>query len=203
MEAGESQEHVEEGGEGCIGLSILYGKPPLLAVLPASIVAAAVATTSKEAAASTVVIGLIGYLALSMLDSPWRLPLLASSLAAHISALAMYYSNPLLLPLAIVERGPQGSVVNIDLVQIAMMAEASMALYRLPEARAKCSEAESGSPVEDHGEGLEGEGEKEDEIKEPEPGEPPPSPPEPEPSKLGGKADPEGPVDSGSQERGD
>ena len=54
-------------------------------------------------------------------------------MAAHIGAVAAYYSNPLILPLIIIERSITGKYsINIDIVQLALLYEARYHLKHPP-----------------------------------------------------------------------
>ena len=67
---------------------------------------------------------IIIYAILSLVSSPLRLLPLAFALGSHVGALVSYYSDPLILPLMIIERGPDGTSINLDLVQILLLLEA-------------------------------------------------------------------------------
>jgi len=105
--------------------------PIAASMIVSALTAAVLASMEKELAYSVIIVSLLGYLALSLLDVSWRLPLLASALAAHATSVALYYSNPIPLPLLILERGAQGYTLNIDIVQVALLAEASTLLSRM------------------------------------------------------------------------
>jgi hypothetical protein len=127
--------------EECGLLYRVYGRPAILASIVAGVTAAAAAAISREAGSSVVVVSLAGYLILSLLESPWRLPFLVSAATAHAVNVALHYSNPIPLPLFVVERAGDAASLNLDIVQVALLAEASLAASAAQEAApARCGE---------------------------------------------------------------
>jgi len=62
--------------------------------------------------------GVIAYLVSSIVYGKARWIPLMLTLGLHIGAVTSYYSNPIVLPLVIVERWGERSVVNVDIVQL-------------------------------------------------------------------------------------
>ncbi len=129
----------------CSLLDRLYGRQPLLGATLSSLTAAAAASMSKESAAAVIVASLAGYLVLSILESRWRILFLASAVSAHLVAVLLYYTNPIPLPLLLLERSEGNAAVNIDVVQIVVLAEIASALSG--SGKAVCTEA--GKPGEE------------------------------------------------------
>ena len=74
-------------------------------------------------ASGVIAFSLLAY-ALSLSFFPeYRRVFLASAVGAHISAVLLYYSNPIPLPFLIIERSPEGMSLNIDLVQLVIAYE--------------------------------------------------------------------------------
>ncbi|MDM7275730.1 MAG: hypothetical protein P3X22_006415 [Thermoprotei archaeon] len=85
--------------------------------------------------ASMAIVGLIvAYLILALFAIPIRWIPLAAALGAHLGFVTIYYSNPLILPLIIVERLGDKASINIDIVQLAVAYEiVTLYLSRPPQ----------------------------------------------------------------------
>ena len=156
-------------GECSPWIARLYGRQPLLGATVTGLTAAAAASMSREAASTIIVLSLAGYLVLSILESRWRLLFLSSAVTAHITAVVLYYTNPIPLPLLLLERSPDGLAANLDIVQVVVLAEVAVALSTPPSSlpcRVEEEAEEEGSTPEGGGEELEGEGESEGDVKE-------------------------------------
>ena len=85
-----------------------------------------------ETASYMVAGGLIAYLVASIVVYKARWVPLALTLGLHVGAILSYYSNPLVLPLLVVERWGERAALNIDIVQLALAYElATVTLARL------------------------------------------------------------------------
>ncbi len=71
-----------------------------------------------ELSSYMVVGGVVAYLITSIIYHRARWIPLMLTLGLHIGAVATYYSNPIVLPLVIVERWGERSAINIDIVQL-------------------------------------------------------------------------------------
>ncbi len=75
-------------------------------------------------AASMTIVGLlVAYLVLALFTTPIRWIPLAAALGIHLGSVMTYYSNPLILPLIVVERLGDKASINIDIVQLAIAYE--------------------------------------------------------------------------------
>ncbi len=140
----------------------LYGRQPLLGATVTGLTAAAAASMSRESASTIIVLSLAGYLILSLLENRWRLLFLSSAVAAHITAVVLYYTNPIPLPLVLLERSSNGLVANLDIVQIVILAEAATALSTPPSSlpcRVEEEETLEAGEEGTHPENVEGKGE--------------------------------------------
>jgi len=126
----------------------VYGKPTLLAAVISFLTAAPAAALGKEAAAVVVAVGFAGYLLLSVFESSWRLPFLASAVSAHIASVILYYSNPLPLPFAIIERSSHGVAIDIDIVQLLVVIEAASVIASSPPRECVEEGREAGKAIE-------------------------------------------------------
>ncbi|BAN90601.1 hypothetical protein [Aeropyrum camini] len=129
-----------EAVERAYGLEVLIASAWTLLV---SLVAAALG--GPEAASLIVSLSLVTYLILSLFETRIRLAPLAAAAGAHLGAVASYYSNPLPLPFLVVERGPNGAIVNVDIVQLVAFTEIANLLLSAP---ACGREKDSKTPVE-------------------------------------------------------
>ena len=85
-----------------------------------------------------IMVSVVLYTLLSLVSSPLRIPPLVLALGLHVGALISYYSDPLILPLIIIERGQNGDSINIDLIQVLLLLEAS----NIPNIKTACSSIE-------------------------------------------------------------
>ncbi|GBF08651.1 hypothetical protein apy_03760 [Aeropyrum pernix] len=129
-----------EAAKRAYGLEVLIASAWTMII---SLVASALG--GPEAASLVVSLSLVTYLALSLFETRLRLAPLAASVGAHVGAVASYYSNPLPLPFIVVERGSQGAIINIDIVQIVVLTEIANLLVSAPACR---WEKDSKTPVE-------------------------------------------------------
>ncbi len=124
-----------------------YGTPSIIASAWSLLLSFSVSLLSGAEVSSTIItLSVIGYLLASALDAPLRLPLLVSAVGAHIASLITYYSNPIPLPLIVLERSSTGIVANIDIVQLIAMSESAYALKTASCQRA--GEKDSKTPEE-------------------------------------------------------
>ncbi|MCE4602110.1 MAG: hypothetical protein F7C08_02055 [Desulfurococcales archaeon] len=92
---------------------------------------------------------LLIYILLQGASTPLRLIPLVAAASTHIAAVLAYYSNPLILPLVILERSTiHGYSINIDIVQIALLYEARQILKNPPICREEEPE-DTKTPPED------------------------------------------------------
>ena len=107
-----------------------------LSSIPLLVVGVGIGLSGKPLSVSYLVMtSVLVYTLLSLVSSPLRVPPLILALGLHVGALASYYSNPLILPLIIIERSPNGSSINIDLIQVLLLLEAS----NIPNLKAACT----------------------------------------------------------------
>ncbi len=102
------------------------GRPGLETLLAYILVALAALTLGlilglngrPELSSYMVVGGIIAYLISSITYHKARWVPLMLTLGLHIGAITSYYSNPIVLPLLIIERWGEKSVINLDIVQL-------------------------------------------------------------------------------------
>ena len=118
----------EEPSEGC-GLRRILASPIVIGLSMIGAIAGATVGIAGDPRASSffIMTMLFAYTLLSINGLPYRLAPLAAMIAAHIASITSYYSNPLLLPLIVVERAGDRYSVNLDVVQLALVYE----LYQL------------------------------------------------------------------------
>lgn len=84
--------------------------------------------TAGSLAPSAVIIGIVAYALISIFLPSLRLFPLLFAFGAHVSAVLFLYSDPIPLPLFVIERGAPGIVINVDIVQIALLYELALSL---------------------------------------------------------------------------
>ena len=126
------EEAREEPREEC-GLRRILANPIVIGLSIVGAIAGATVGIAGDPRASSffIMTMLFAYTLLSINGLPYRLAPLAAMIAAHIASIASYYSNPLLLPLIVVERAGDRYSVNLDVVQVALVYE----LYQLASTR--------------------------------------------------------------------
>jgi len=75
------------------------------------------------AASAMIGLSIIGYAISLSLAPEYRRIFLATALGAHVTAILLYYSNPIPLPFFILERAPEGTTLNVDIVQLVLLYE--------------------------------------------------------------------------------
>lgn len=79
--------------------------------------------TAGAAAPMAVILGIVAYAMISLFLPDLRLFPVFFALGAHAAAVAHLYSDPIPIPLAVIERGEQGAVINVDIVQMILAYE--------------------------------------------------------------------------------
>jgi len=101
------------------------------------------------AASAMIGLSIVAY-ALSISVAPeYRRLFLATAVGAHVTAILLYYSNPIPLPFFILERSPDGMSLNIDVVQLTLLYE--YYLTRDLEKKAEAGEQAETIKTLDHG----------------------------------------------------
>jgi len=75
------------------------------------------------AASAMIGLSIIGYAITLSFAPEYRRIFLATAVGAHITAILLYYSNPIPLPFFILERAPEGTSLNVDVVQLVLLYE--------------------------------------------------------------------------------
>jgi len=75
------------------------------------------------AASAIIGLSIIGYAIALSIAPEYRRIFLATALGAHVTAILLYYSNPVPLPFFILERAPEGTTLNVDVVQLVLLYE--------------------------------------------------------------------------------
>ncbi len=107
------------------GLGVNKTAPWLVAYAFSLLVGATLGGLSGPYGASVMVASMIVLYAIALSLYPGsRLLFLSAALGAHLAAVASYYSNPVPLPLFVLERSAEGYSLNIDIVQVIIAYEA-------------------------------------------------------------------------------
>ena len=118
---GSNNEGVSGGGRGVsLEVTLIYVFSSLVAFITGLILA-----FNKGPSISSYMVtgGIVAYLVTSLLIPKARWIPLALTLGLHVGAITTYYSNPLVLPLIIIERWGERSSLNIDVVQLILAYE--------------------------------------------------------------------------------
>ncbi len=89
-------------------------------------------TGSPRVSSITIVLLILGYAITSVVYPLARWAFLIAALAAHAVSIAIYYTNPLILPFVVLEREGERYSINIDLIQLILVYELRNALVTPP-----------------------------------------------------------------------
>ena len=109
------EEAKEKSGKWSLELSLAY----ILIALTALITGLLLGLRGRPELLSYMIIGgIIAYLITLIVSSGVRWIPLMLTIGLHVGAIVSYYSNPIVLPLIVIERWGDKSVVNLDIIQL-------------------------------------------------------------------------------------
>ncbi|MCE4612517.1 MAG: hypothetical protein F7C07_01605 [Desulfurococcales archaeon] len=89
-------------------------------------------TGSPRVSSITIVLLILGYAIASVIYPLARWAFLIAALVSHVVSIAIYYTNPLVLPFVVLEREGGRYSINIDLIQLILVYELRNALVAQP-----------------------------------------------------------------------
>ncbi len=146
VEAPAPEESSEREDRGKCGIRWILANPVVIGLSIVGAIAGATVGAASDPKASSffIIVMLFAYTILSINNLPYRLAPLAAMITAHVASILSYYSNPLPLPLVVVERFDGRYSINLDIVQIAIVYE----LYQIASAR-PCKPENTKTPTEE------------------------------------------------------